>query len=61
MDWTGTGSNRRYYGTNAHHDVTWLADSSGTVSQSLRYDPWGTPRSTVPSGYTPFRFQGSCV
>jgi RHS repeat-associated protein len=29
------------------------------VSQALRYDPWGTPRSTVPTGYTPFRFQGS--
>ena len=59
LDWTGTSSNRRYYGTNAHHDVTWLADSTGAVSQSLRYDPWGTPRSTPPSGYTPFRFQGS--
>ena len=59
LDWTGTSSNRRYYGTNAHHDVTWLADSAGAVSQSLRYDPWGTPRSTPPSGYTPFRFQGS--
>ena len=31
----------------------------GTVSQALRYDPWGTPRTTVPTGYTPFRFQGS--
>ena len=59
LDWTGTSSSRRYYGTNAHHDVTWLADSTGAVSQSLRYDPWGTPRSTVPTGYTPFRFQGS--
>ena len=59
MDWTGTSSNRRFYGTNAHHDVTWLADSTGAVSQSLRYDPWGTPRSTVPQDYSPFRFQGS--
>jgi RHS repeat-associated protein len=59
LDWTGTSSNRRYYGDNAHHDVTWFADSTGAVSQSLRYDPWGTPRSTPPSGYTPFRFQGS--
>ncbi len=61
LDWTGTGSNRRTYGTNAHHDVTWLADSTGAVSASLRYDPWGTPRSTPPSGYTPFRFQGYLV
>ena len=59
LDWTGTNSNIRIYGTNAHHDVTWLASSTGTVSQTLRYDPWGSPRSTVPTGYTPFRFQGS--
>ncbi len=59
LDWTGTSSNRRYYGTNAHHDVTWLADATGAVSASLRYDPWGTPRSTPSQGYTPFRFQGS--
>ena len=59
LDWTGTNSNIRIYGTNAHHDVTWLASSTGTVSQALRYDPWGNPRSTVPTGYTPFRFQGS--
>ena len=49
----------RVYGENAHHDVTWLASDTGTVSQALRYDPWGNPRATVPTGYTPFRFQGS--
>ncbi len=59
LDWTGSGSNIRIYGENAHHDVTWLASSTGTVSQALRYDPWGNPRATVPSGYSPFRFQGS--
>jgi RHS repeat-associated protein len=58
-DWTGSGSDLRIYGSNAHHDTTWLASDTGTVSQSLRYDPWGTPRSTVPTGYSPFRFQGS--
>jgi hypothetical protein len=58
-DWTGAGSNLRIYGTNGHHDVTWLASSTGTVSQALRYDPWGNPRAAVPSGYTPFRFQGA--
>jgi RHS repeat-associated protein len=58
-DWTGGGSNLRIYGTNGHRDVTWLASSSGTVSQALRYDPWGNPRAAVPSGYTPFRFQGA--
>jgi RHS repeat-associated protein len=59
LDWTGAGSNIRLYGTNAHHDTTWLASTAGAVTQALRYDPWGTPRSTVPSGYTPFRFQGA--
>jgi len=58
-DWTGGGSDLRIYGTNGHHDVTWLAGSTGSVTAALRYDPWGAPRSTVPSGYTPFRFQGS--
>ena len=58
-DWTGGGSDLRLYGTNGHHDVTWLAGSTGTVAAALRYDPWGAPRSTVPSGYTPFRFQGA--
>jgi RHS repeat-associated protein len=39
--------------------VTWLATTAGAVTAALRYDPWGTPRAAVPSGYTPFRFQGS--
>ena len=59
LDWTGANSNVRVYGENAHHDVTWLASDTGTVSQALRYDPWGNPRATVPTGYSPFRFQGS--
>ena len=59
LDWTGSGSNVRIYGENGHHDVTWLASDTGPVSQSLRYDPYGNPRATVPTGYTPFRFQGS--
>jgi len=60
-DWDpalGAGS-ARTYGTNAHHDTTWLAKDDGTVLSSLRYDPWGVPRSTPAAGYTPFRFQGS--
>jgi RHS repeat-associated protein len=59
LDWTGTNSDIAISGTNAHHDVTWLATSTGAVGQALRYDPWGTPRSAVPQGYTSFRFQGS--
>ena len=49
-DWTGSGANLRIYGTNGHHDTTWLASSTGAVSQSLRYDPWGNPRATVLGG-----------
>ena len=58
LDWTGSGSNIRVYGETGHHDTTWLAGSTGTVA-ALRYDPWGAPGSTPPSGYSPFRFQGS--
>ena len=54
-------SNIRIYGENGHHDVTWLASNTGTVSQSLRYDPWGNPRATVPSGYTPVPLPGLLV
>ena len=43
LDWTGSGSNVRLYGEDGHHDVTWLASNTGTVSQSLRYDPWHPP------------------
>jgi RHS repeat-associated protein len=57
-DWTGTGQNLRVYGANGHGDVTWTAGSSGSVSGTIRYDPYGTAASvtgTVPD----FRFQGS--
>jgi YD repeat-containing protein len=42
LDWTGSDSNQRFHGTNGHHAVTWTADSTGAVSSTLRYDPWGT-------------------
>jgi len=42
VDWTGSGSNQRFYGTDGHHDVSWLADATGAVSATLRYDPHGT-------------------
>jgi RHS repeat-associated protein len=58
LDWTGTNANIRYYGTNAHHDTVWTASSTGTVSATLRYDPFGTL--TNSTGSLPdFRFQGS--
>jgi RHS repeat-associated protein len=57
-DWTGTNANWRIYGTNGHHDITWTAGSSGSVTGTVRYDPWGTATSTT--GSVPdFRFQSS--
>jgi hypothetical protein len=37
LDWTGTNSNIRYYGTNVHHDTVWTASSTGTVNIRLPY------------------------
>jgi RHS repeat-associated protein len=59
LDWTGTNSNIRYYGTNAHHDTVWTASSTGTVSATLRYDPWGVLTSSTGTSLPDFRFQGS--
>jgi RHS repeat-associated protein len=64
-DWTGArlfewdGSSETFYGTNAHHDVTWTADSSGDVSATLRYDPWGNLTASWAAYLPAFRFQGS--
>ena len=52
-------SSETFYGTNAHHDVTWTADSSGDVSATLRYDPWGSLTDSSGSHLPAFRFQGS--
>lgn len=59
VDWTGAGSNQRFHGTNGHHDVTWTADSSGVVSATLRYDPWGNLIQSSGASLPDFRFQGS--
>ncbi len=59
LDWTGSGANQRFYGTNAHHDVTWTADDTGAVSNTLRYDPWGTLTASWGSSLPDFRFQGN--
>jgi RHS repeat-associated protein len=58
-DWTGTGQNVRFYGTNAHHDGTWTADATGAVSATLRYDPWGVLTAWTGASLPEFRFQGS--
>ena len=59
LDWTGGSSNIRYYGTNAHHDTVWTGSSTGTVSATLRYDPWGTLTGSSGSSLPDFRFQSS--
>jgi RHS repeat-associated protein len=59
LDWTGTTSNIRYHGTNAHHDTVWTASSTGTVSATLRYDPWGSLTTSTGTSLPEFRFQGS--
>ena len=59
-DWSPDGSGLRIWGRNAHHDITWTANATGTVAGSVRYDPWGTPTTiTNPSSLPDFRFQGS--
>jgi RHS repeat-associated protein len=58
-DWTpGTPNNLRIYGRNAHHDLTWTAGASGTVTGTVRYDPAGVATS-VTGSVPEFRFQGS--
>lgn len=59
VDWTGAGANVRFYGTNAHHDLSWTGSSSGTVSATLRYDPWGSVTASTGSSLPDVRFQGS--
>ncbi|CAN5598268.1 hypothetical protein BH20CHL7_BH20CHL7_07190 [soil metagenome] len=59
FDWTGSGSNLRYYGTNGHHDVTWTADATGAVTNTLRYGAFGETTSTTGSSVPDFRYQGN--
>ncbi len=58
-DWTPGGSGWRRYVTNGHGDLVATAAANGTVSASLRLDPWGVPLQAVPAGYPAFGFQGS--
>jgi RHS repeat-associated protein len=59
MDWGAGGTNRRLYGTNLHGDLTWTAGSTGTVTATLRSDPWGIPGTSSGGSLPSFRFQGS--
>jgi len=57
--WTGSSSNPRYYGSNGHGDVTWLADGSGAVVVTLRYDSWGNVAAASGATLPDWRYQGS--
>jgi RHS repeat-associated protein len=59
MDWASGGTNQRFYGTNGHGDLTWTAGSTGTVTATLRSDPWGIPGTSSGGSLPSFRFQGS--
>ena len=57
--WTGSSSNPRYHGTNGHGDMTWLADGTGAVVATLRYDPWGNVAAASGAVLPDWRFQSS--
>jgi RHS repeat-associated protein len=59
FDFGPGGTNRRFYGTNGHGDLTWTADATGAVTATRRYDPWGVPGQSTGSSFPEFRFQGS--
>ncbi|MGH7488010.1 MAG: RHS repeat-associated core domain-containing protein, partial [bacterium] len=59
FDFSGGGVSQRYYGTNAHHDVTWTADASGAVIATERYDPYGLGLLTSGASVPDLRFQSS--
>ncbi|HJP88998.1 MAG TPA: RHS repeat-associated core domain-containing protein [Candidatus Limnocylindrales bacterium] len=59
MDFGPAGTNQRFYGVNGHGDLTWTAGSTGTVSATLRSDPWGNPGTSSGGSLPSFRFQGS--
>jgi RHS repeat-associated protein len=59
LDWTGTSSNLRYYGLNAHQDTVWTGSTTGAVTSTLRYDPWGATTITSGASLPEFRFQGA--
>jgi RHS repeat-associated protein len=59
MDFGPGGTNQRFYGVNGHGDLTWTGSSTGTVTATLRSDPWGIPGTTSGGSLPSFRFQGS--
>jgi RHS repeat-associated protein len=58
-DWAAGGSGWRRLVSNGHGDLVATAAADGTISASLRLDPWGVPLGPLPAGYPAFGFQGS--
>jgi RHS repeat-associated protein len=57
-DFTPGGASQAYLGRNGHNDVTWTASSTGAVSATAAYDPFGglaASTGSVPNS----RWQGS--
>ncbi len=48
-DGNGTLNERRYYLQNQHHDVVALINTSGSISERVNYDPYGSPIGTFTS------------
>ncbi|MGI9015295.1 MAG: RHS repeat domain-containing protein [Phycisphaerales bacterium] len=48
-DANGTLDERRYYLQNWHHDVVALIDTSGSISERVNYDAYGSPIGTLSS------------
>jgi RHS repeat-associated protein len=59
LDYGVGGSNQRYYGVNGHGDLTWTGGTSGSVTATLRSDPWGLPGTSTGAALPSFRFQRS--
>ncbi len=65
-DTTGNGSldERHYYLQNQHHDVVALISTSGSISERINYDPYGSPIGTFTSnanrkGYADYEYDGA--
>jgi RHS repeat-associated protein len=56
---TGLNSGIAHHGTNGHRDITWTADSTGAITRTARYDPWGGLLASSGSTMVDFRYQGS--
>ncbi|MCC6496829.1 MAG: RHS repeat-associated core domain-containing protein [Propionibacteriaceae bacterium] len=55
---TGLNSGIAHHGTDGHRDITWTADSTGAITRTARYDPWGGLLASSGT-MVDYRFQGS--